>query len=190
MATFKDNQGKQWTIDLDGPTILRVRSATCDIPGCTHLQSRKCEGIDLADVSGDVYRELASDPVMLVNALWLICKPQADSDGISDQQFGGRIVGDIFDSATAAIRRAYADFSPAWKKEILDAVANKDETIRRKSIEMAIKKINDPALEANYLAAKEAELDEEIKKLLIRSSSATSSPASSASAPTAEPSAS
>lgn len=178
MPTFKDANDREWTIKLDAPTILRVRSATCDVPNCKHLQGTGCNGVDLADLEGKAQLQLRRDVVLLVNTLYLLCQPEAQRQGITDEQFGACLVGDAIRRATIAMDEAIADFFPEESRVILRAMTAKDEEVRKLGMERALAKINDPNLATQFVAALEAQLDEEMKNLLIRSSSATSSPAS------------
>lgn len=178
MPTFKDANDREWTIKLDAPTILRVRSATCDVPACKHLQGYGCTGVDLADLEGKAQLQLRRDVVLLVNTLYLLCQPEAQRQGISDEQFGACLVGDAIRRATIAMDEAIADFFPEETRTILRAITAKDAEVRQLGMERALARINDPKLAEQFVAAMEAQLDEEVKNLLTPSSSATSSPAS------------
>lgn len=68
MATFKDRNGKPWTIDLDAYLIRDVRKA--------------CDGLDLAALNGEAYDKLDADPVLLVDVLWILCASQANAASI------------------------------------------------------------------------------------------------------------
>ena len=175
MPTFKDANSREWTITLDAPTILRIRSATCDVPNCKHLQGCGCTGVDLGDMTGETQQQLRRDVVLLVNTLYLLCQPEAQRQGITDEQFGACLVGDAIERATIAMDEAIAVFFQAGPRAILRAVAAKDAEVRKLGTERALAKINDPTLTERFLAAMEAELDAELNRFLTRSSSATSS---------------
>jgi hypothetical protein len=185
MPTFKDANNREWTIKLDAPTVLRVRSATCDEPNCKHLQGTGCTGVDLADLEGKVQLRLRRDVVLLVNTLYLLCQPEAQRQGITDEQFGASLVGDAIHRATIAMDEAIADFFPEETRAILRAITAKDTEVRSLGMQRALEKINDPNLATQFVAALEAQLDEQVKTLLTPLSSATSLPASSGSIPTA-----
>jgi len=178
MPTFKDANDREWTIKLDAPTILRIRAATCDVPNCKHLQGCGCIGIDLGDLTGQVQVQLRRDVVLLVNTLYLLCQPEAQRQGITDEQFGACLVGDAIERATIAMDEAIAVFFQAGPRAILRAIAAKDAEVRKLGTERALAKINDPTITERFIAAMEAELDAEMIRLLTPSSSATSSPAS------------
>ena len=178
MPTFKDANNREWTIKLDALTVLRVRTATCDVPQCKHMQGCGCTGVDLGDREGKVQLQLRRDVVLLVNTLYLLCLPEAQRQGISDEQFGASLVGDAIERATIAMDEAIADFFPEETRAILRAVNAKDTEVRTLGVQLALKKINDPKLAEQFLAAIETQMDDEIRNLLIQSSSAMSSRAS------------
>jgi hypothetical protein len=187
MRTFTDASSRQWAITIDGPAILRVRAGTCDVSGCKHLIGCGCKGVDLGDLEEKWKLQLRRDVVLLVNTLYLLCQPEAHQRGISDEQFGACLVGDALQRATIAMDEAIADFFPEEKRKILRALAAKDAEVCRLGMERALAKLNDPQLAENFVAAMEAQVDEELRNMLTRSSSATSSPALSASTPREEP---
>lgn len=178
MRTFLDNQQQEWSITIDAPTILRVRAGTCDVANCKHLVGSGCTGVDIGDPEESWRASCRRDVVLLVNTIYLVCQPEAHARGITDAGFGALIVGDAIKGATNAMDEAIADFFPEENRVILRALTAKDEEVRKLGMERALARINDPNLAKDFVAALEAQLDEEMKNLLIRSSSATSSPAS------------
>ncbi len=175
MATFNDKNGKTWIVALDAPTIRAVR--------------RECL-VDLAGLDGAAYESLVNDPVLLVDALWVICREQALRDGVTDVQFGRALVGDAIEAATSAMLESIADFFPGTKKELLVAIAAKNAKLREIGVASALAKLNDPELEATIIASMEAEMDQAIRDQLKKpknqstpSTKPTSSPDSSESPP-------
>lgn len=171
MARFKDNNGREWSIALDAPTIRTVR--------------KELDGLDLADSEGKTYQQIADDPLLLFDVLWLLCCDQAQAAGIDEHAFAPAIVGDACARATLALRDAIADFFPPQKRELLKAIENKGARLRELGMAKALEKLNDPALEERALAEMERQMDEELRKALIQSPSATTSPGSAESAPEA-----
>jgi hypothetical protein len=177
MPTFKDANDREWTIRLDAPTVLRIRAATCDQEHCKHLQGSGCTGVDLVDLSGDTQMKLHRDVCLLVNTLYLLCEPEAQKFGISDEQFGASLVGDAISRATLAMDEAIAFFFPVETREILKAVTAKDEQVKKLGLQMALDRINDPKLVEDFMATLESQLNDTLKNLLTPSNSATSSQA-------------
>ncbi len=63
MRTFKDNGGREWTIEINVSTLKRVRGLT---------------GTDLMQVvegAGGLIERLIRDPVLLCDVVYAVCKP-------------------------------------------------------------------------------------------------------------------
>lgn len=98
MRTFKDNAGRTWTIALTVSAVKRVRDLA------------KLDLLDLAN--GRVFERLVADPVTLCDALYAACKPQADAEGITDEQFGEAMAGDAIEHASKALVEELIQFFP------------------------------------------------------------------------------
>lgn len=99
MRTFKDNEGREWTIDVHTTSIKRVRDLT---------------GVDLLEIQDlTIIDRLSNDPVLLVDVVYAACKPQADERAISDEQFGCAMAGDVIEAATKALLEELVAFSPS-----------------------------------------------------------------------------
>jgi chorismate mutase len=169
MPTFKDVNGQEWLLRLDVGKIRDVR---------------ELHHVNLATLDGTAYDRLESDPELLVNVLWTLCKSQAPEKNINEQQFGEALVGDAIDHATAALLEAIAGFFPKSKREMVQTLAKRTQAIREVGLQKALAKINDPELEAKLTAAMDRKLEADINEILTQFDSATSSPASSESSPT------
>lgn len=100
MKTFQDNAGRTWTVAVNVDAIRRVRSLL---------------NVNLLDVLDDGCRLLAQlhdDPVLLVDVLYCLCKPEADAQQISDEQFGKSMSGDALLNAASALLESLSDFFP------------------------------------------------------------------------------
>ncbi|MCR9218211.1 MAG: hypothetical protein NXI14_13545, partial [bacterium] len=76
MRTFKDNQGREWTVEITVAAIKRVRGLA---------------GVDLMEVlegSNGLIEKLVRDPVLLCDVIYAACKPQADERQVTDETFG------------------------------------------------------------------------------------------------------
>ena len=98
MRTFKDNAGRTWTISLTVAAVKRVRDLA------------KLDLLDLAN--GRVFERLVADPVTLCDALYAACKPQADAEGVTDEQFGEAMAGDAIEHASKALVEELIQFFP------------------------------------------------------------------------------
>lgn len=88
MRTFDDTFGRTWRIELDASTLARVRALL---------------GVDLADAKR-ASAALGNDPELLVNVLYVVCKPQADGWNVDDVAFGRHVLG----GAAWVVKRAMA----------------------------------------------------------------------------------
>ena len=120
MATFEDSKGRQWVVHCDVGTIARVRRET---------------GCDLAKLlaSKEALQELADDPVRLVEVIWSVIEPQAETRSVSPEDFGSSLVGDAIERATDALVEAIIDFFPKRRGNLLRQLVEKT-----KSLETAI----------------------------------------------------
>ena len=161
MHAFTDNAGRTWTASLNVATLKRVRALA---------------GVDLASaiavekdgrVEASLLERLASDPALLVDTLYALCKDEADKLGVSDEDFGRSMAGDAILGATDALLDEIVDFFPNPKRAILQrlvAAARRAETAAKAAL--------DKALSTD-------ELDRAVDSLLAPSTaSSTNSPAS------------
>lgn len=164
MASFKDRNGRDWTIKLDGPKIRQIRT--------------DCDGLDIVSTEGSAYDKMYDDPLLLCDALWILVKQEADAAGITGEKFFEAVSGDVFDAALKAILEAITDFFPSHKRSMLGTVAAKNAQIREIGLSRAIAKINSPELEQRAIEAMEKQMDEALERALTPPSNATSSPGS------------
>lgn len=132
MATFKDNAGKEWTVELDRNLIVGVRNTF--------------DGLDLLSIDGAAYQRLRADPILLVDTIWLICEQQAKEQGVSSEDFGRSLAGDAISDATAALLAAILEYSPKHVREPLQQMMAKFDTVYDAGIARAMKQVTDPAL--------------------------------------------
>ena len=99
MKTFVDNGGQTWTVTINVSVIKRVRGLL---------------NVDLlAIVEGTLVEKLVRDPILLCDVIYVVCKPEADDRGISDEDFGRAMAGDAIEHATKALLDELVDFSPS-----------------------------------------------------------------------------
>lgn len=132
MKSFTDNAGRTWMLSVNVAAIKRVR-ALC--------------GVDLnsiveMDVNGEpntkLLENLSSDPVLLVDVLYAVCKPEADSKGVSDIAFGEAMAGDAIEAATNALLDEVIDFFPEAKRKAFQKILSatrRFEAIAKKRME-------------------------------------------------------
>ena len=98
MRTFKDNAGRTWTVAVNVATVRQVRALL---------------NVDLLDIAGGkLIDRLVSDPILLVDVIYAVCKTEADRLGVSDEDFGRAMGGDVIEAATSALLEETIDFFP------------------------------------------------------------------------------
>ena len=97
MKSFTDNKGRTWTLEVTVATVKRVR-ALCKVDLYSIVELDKNN-----KPSAELLERLSSDPVLLVDVLFAVCKPQADKLGITDEDFGESMAGDAIEHATTAL---------------------------------------------------------------------------------------
>ena len=99
MKRFTDNAGRQWTVEINVAALKRVKGLA---------------GVDLLEVlDGALIERLIRDPVLLCDALFAACKPEADQRGVTDEEFGRAMAGDAIEHATGALLDEIVSFCPS-----------------------------------------------------------------------------
>ena len=139
MKTFKDNAGRTWTVQIDVAAIKRVRSLL---------------DVDLLDaVEGRLLERLVTDPVLLCDVIYVVCKPEADAGGITDEDFGRAMAGDAVEHATTALLEDLTDFFPLARRRLLKKALAKLRDLEARALEVAETRLDSPELEAQMQAA-------------------------------------
>ncbi|MBX3368667.1 MAG: hypothetical protein WAZ94_01700 [Phycisphaerales bacterium] len=165
MRSFKDNQGRQWSVEINVTAIKRVRGLT---------------GEDLMQViEGTLIEKLIRDPVLLCDVVYAICKPEADARSVSDEEFGKAMAGDAIEAATTAVLEELVGFCPSPRDRAnLGRVLQATRKVMDRARDLVEKKLDSGELDrlADRLLSKESEG-------ATVGSSSTSAPESSASTP-------
>jgi len=99
MQTFTDNEGRSWTVEVNVAALKRAKGLA---------------GVDLMGVlDGELIERFIRDPVLLCDALYAVCKPEADEHNVSDEDFGRAMAGDAIEQATAALLDEIVSFCPS-----------------------------------------------------------------------------
>jgi len=113
MKTFTDNEGRTWEISINVATIRRLRDAL---------------GVDLLKIvepGNDLLERFSTDPVLLADCIFVLCREQARQRNISDEQFGQALAGDAIDAATSAFLEELVNFFPTSKRLLLTKILEK-----------------------------------------------------------------
>ena len=104
MKCFVDNAGRSWTLAINVDAIKRVRGLL---------------NVDLLEiVEGKLIDRLIRDPVLLCDVVYAVCKPEADVQGVSDEDFGRSMAGDAIEHATKALLEELVGFSPSPRDRV------------------------------------------------------------------------
>lgn len=130
MKTFKDNQSREWQIAVNVASIKRVRDLLA---------------VDLLSVvedKSDLMARLTTDPVLMVDVVYAICKPQADARNVTDEQFGEAMGGDSLDGAYAALLDEIADFFRGPQRGLLKKAMAKLAEVETRAVAHANAKLD------------------------------------------------
>lgn len=148
MATFRDGNGREWHINVTVADVKRVKEQT---------------GLLLTCLVEDKLMPLAtlvSDPVKLVDTVWVLIEPQAKAAGLTDEQFGQSLSGDSVDQMANAFMEALTDFFPkrqsamlktllTKQKDLQDALADRAEVeLSRLTVEQLIESVSSSVVSA------------------------------------------
>jgi hypothetical protein len=147
MPSFKDSNGREWMVKLDGPLIKEVKSA-----------------LDFDLLADDAYSKLATDDLLLVDTLWVLCRPQANC---TDVEFGQALAnGDVIEQAAQALISARLAFFRPGKRSLLSSLETEQAAILSQGMAKAQAKVTDPILRQKLLAKMEAEMDQALSAIL------------------------
>lgn len=149
MKSFTDNIGRVWTVNVNVGTVKRVR-ALCgvDIAGIVTMEADGRPKVELLE-------RLASDPVLLVDVLYAVCKEEADAKNVSDIEFGRSMAGDSIEAATVALLDEIIDFFPEAKRRVFAKILAATRRFQEKTKTELAKLLSDPALDGKIDAALE-----------------------------------
>lgn len=129
MKSFTDNLGRAWTLVVNVAAIKRVR-ALCGVDLNSIIE------VEDGKPTTKLLERLSTDPVLLVDVLYAVCKSECDSKNVTDEDFGAAMAGDAIENATAALLDEVIDFFPAAKRlafrRILSASRRFEEAARKR----------------------------------------------------------
>ncbi len=141
MKTFTDNAGRTWTVNINVDAIKRVK-------GLVDVNLLDVIAPGTAKGDRDLLGRLSSDPILLCDVLYALCKPEADPRKVSDEDFGRAMGGDAIDHATTAWLEELVDFFPKDKRRVLGKALAKLRTLEARVLDVAEQKIDSPQIDA------------------------------------------
>lgn len=132
-STFTDTAGRVWTVSIGTDTIKRVRALL---------------SVDLMEfIEGSLMGKLMSDVVLFVDTLYAVCKPEADARGVTDEQFGAAMSGDVLAAAEEALAEGLFCISHPSRRPAARKVWEKMKALRARTCELVETKLADPRLD-------------------------------------------
>ena len=132
MKTFSDNAGRTWTLQINVDAIKRVRDLV---------------SVNLLEViEGKLLDRLVSDPILLCDVIFAVCKPEADTKIISDVDFGRAMAGDAIDTATGALLEELVDFFPQGRRKVLAKALGKLRVLETAALNAVDARLDSPEL--------------------------------------------
>ena len=152
MKSFVDITGRAWSLAINVDAVKRVKALV---------------NVDLLQaVEGKLIEQLVSDPILLCDVVYVLCKPQADQLGVSDEDFGRAMAGDAIEQATSAMLEELVDFFPSRRRALLTKAVGKFRTLQETVISAAEARLESGMIEQR-LAMELAALDAEITATLL-----------------------
>ena len=140
MKTFTDNCGP----GVDRHDQRRVHQT----------RARRCSRSICSDaVEGQLIERLVTDPVLLCDCVYAVCKPEADARGITDEDFGRAMAGDVIEHACTALLEELVDFFPQPKRQVLAKALLRLRQLEAKAIALASTRLDDPRWDETLEAA-------------------------------------
>jgi hypothetical protein len=162
MQTFTDTAGRVWPLAISTHTVKRVRTLL---------------SVDLMEfVEGSLMGKLMGDVVLFVDVLYAICKPEVDARNLTDEQFGQAMSGDVLLAAEEALAESLFSISHPSRRPAARTAWEKAKQLRERASELAVVRLNDPAIERRFEEILNAPIDLDSPPP-TRGSSSTSSPA-------------
>ena len=110
MKIFKDNTGREWQLVLNVYAMKQIRAKLgIDLINVIQLDKTGNVKVDLID-------QIANDPCLLVDILWVLCEEQAKVLNVTDVAFGSALAGDAIEDATKAFLDELVDFFPEMRR--------------------------------------------------------------------------
>lgn len=135
MKTFKDMNGRSWSLSITIGSIKRVKGEL-DVD----LLALDKKYSDIEDDT-PLITKIALDIELFCNILYMLIKPQADELDITDEQFGASLGGEGIFDAQAAFYAELSDFFQGLGRSDLVAAIKAQEKIIKLSVEKVEKQI-------------------------------------------------
>jgi hypothetical protein len=150
MQIFQDDNGREWSIKINGPVVEDVR---------------KRYGMDLVSWETPPFERLAADPELCGKLLWFLLEDQAIKAGVEPRDFAIGL-SDSIGPALLALCEATNDFFPPSKRSLRRSLLEKSAAVEAKAGDLLLAKLDNPAI----LATLSKQMDAKIATALAQSS--------------------
>jgi hypothetical protein len=145
MKTFTDNASRTWTVVVNVDAFKRVKSL---------LNVNLMEAVE-----GKLLERLVSDPILLCDVIYAVCKPEADAKNVTDVQFGQAMGGDAIDLATTALLEELCDFFPQGRRVLLRKALEKLQRFQTLAYKTAGERLDSPEMDKKLQAILNISMD-------------------------------
>lgn len=136
MESFKDKNGKAWSIELNVGSARNVKGLTgVDLLNTIVINNNGSDTTVLDQLCEDVY--------MLMNVIAILCKTQMREANISEDEFFENIDACAIEGAVDALVKEIINFSPPSKRKVLNLIYAKIKSFRAKEEQHLETLIND-----------------------------------------------
>lgn len=129
MHTFKDSADRTWDVVINVGQAKLVKSLLDE-----NLYS-------LIEEEGRRFADLTSDPIRMIDILYVLCREKCAALGLSDVDFGHLFDGDTLEGASAALIEEIIDFFPKSVRASLRQLMKTGKALSEKLLEAANKEM-------------------------------------------------
>lgn len=142
MTTFKDCTGREWTLQLSMGSVRSVKLA--------------CK-LDIGEPSKvEIVCVIIASPDMLADVLWQLLKRDAESNGVTQDDFFDAMDGAALEAARTAFSEAYIAWCPESSRVAVREALDKHAQALQQTADAIVERLNSPEFNA--------ELDRKIKE--------------------------
>jgi hypothetical protein len=154
MHSFSDSKGRTWNLELNVDVIELVK-ADCGV-----------NLLDVADPDSDLLKELVAYPPLIAKLIFSALADQAKLREVDAREFRRSMNGDALQAAHDALLDEIILFSPSHRRNLLQAVRDKNREVEEAGTKLALTRLHDPELAHQALAAMDRQISERIKSAL------------------------
>ena len=138
MPKFTDAKNREWNVEI---TVHAARAV------------KEKLGLELVAMKdGEALTRLLTDPLSIVDALFILVADQAREAGIDEEKFGSGFNGDAIERGTDCLVHALIAFFPPQRRDLLQRMWTQAKAIQEREIEAVTKYLDSPELEAEIEA--------------------------------------